>query len=68
MDKFEDIALSRIASILDRQSILITDSNNKWNKILSNAGQSDLNKKYSRSLNPYYYNGNWENDYLPLSP
>ncbi|MBU8691241.1 hypothetical protein KM918_28595 [Priestia megaterium] len=61
MDRLDEIALSRIATILDRQRIIYTNSNSIWEKILSNAGQSELYSRFSGSLNPYSYNGPWQN-------
>lgn len=61
MDRFDEIALSKMATILNKQKLINTDSNSKWEKILSNAGQSSLYNNYSNSLNPFYYNGNWKN-------
>lgn len=61
MDKIDEISLSAIATILNKNKIVRTENNSKWDRILSNAGQSELYYKYSNSLNPYSYNGNWKN-------
>lgn len=61
MDRFDEIALSKVASILDKQTLIIANNNSKWEKILSNAGQSSLYNTYSSSLNPFSYNGSWQN-------
>lgn len=61
MDNFEQIALSRIASVLDKHKLIKPDSNAVWNKILSNAGQSALYTQYSNYLEPYWYKDNWKN-------
>lgn len=62
MDNLDEISLSRIATILNKQTILPTNNNSLWERILSNAGQSELYIRFSSSLNPYYYNGSWQND------
>ncbi|QED46003.1 hypothetical protein [Cytobacillus dafuensis] len=61
MDRLDEISLSRIASILDKQSIIRTNNNSCWERILSNAGQSELYNRFRSSLNPYIYNGSWQN-------
>lgn len=61
MDRFDEIGLSKIASILDKQKIMKTRNNSTWERILSNSGQSSLYKTYSESLNPYSYNGIHQN-------
>lgn len=62
MDNLDEISLSRIATILNKQTILPTNNNSLWERILSNAGQSELYMRFSSSLNPYSYNGRWQND------
>ncbi|MFJ7512577.1 hypothetical protein ACIQW7_24475 [Peribacillus simplex] len=62
MDRLEDISLSRIATILDKKTIIKTNNNSKWERVLSNAGQSELYDRFRNSLNPYSYNGQWQND------
>jgi hypothetical protein len=61
MDRLDEISLSRIATVLDKHSIIRTNNNSKWERILSNAGQSELYDKYSIYLTPYSYNGPWQN-------
>lgn len=62
MDNSNEISLSRIATILNKNKMVRTDSNSKWERILSNAGQSDLYHQFSDALNPYWYNGNFKNE------
>ncbi|QIC05499.1 hypothetical protein GOP56_07790 [Brevibacillus sp. 7WMA2] len=66
MDTIEDISLSRIATIISKNSIIRTVNNTKWDRVLSNAGQSELFNKYNYALTPSFfnhYNGrDYEND------
>ncbi|CAG7610940.1 hypothetical protein PAESOLCIP111_01310 [Paenibacillus solanacearum] len=62
MDNFDEIALSRIATIINKKRIVRTHNNATWNRILSNAGQSGLYEAYSSLLNPYSYNGSYQNE------
>ena len=61
MDRLDEISLSRIATVLNKQTIIRTNNNSIWERILSNAGQSKLYLRFSNSLNPYSYNGQWQN-------
>ncbi|MCY8233699.1 hypothetical protein [Priestia endophytica] len=61
MDRLDEISLSKIATVLNKQTIVHTDSNSMWERILSNSGQSQLYYEFSRFLNPYSYNNNWKN-------
>ncbi|MCY8234918.1 hypothetical protein [Priestia endophytica] len=56
MDTIEDISLSKIATIIDNQMIIRTHDNSKWDRILSNAGQSKLFTKYEYALTPISFN------------
>lgn len=62
MDKLDEISLSKLATVLDKQTIIRTNNNSKWEKILSNAGQSELYERFRSSLNPYSYNGHYQNE------
>lgn len=66
MDTIEDISLSRIATIISNGIIIRTSNNTKWDRVLSNAGQSDLFKQYEYALTPdsfRYHNGQeYKND------
>ncbi|OXM83698.1 hypothetical protein [Paenibacillus rigui] len=62
MDTFNEIALSRIATIIDKKQIIRTRNNATWDRILSNSGQSDLYETYSSFLKPYSYNGQYQNN------
>lgn len=60
MDTIEEISLSRIATIISNGLIIRTLNNTKWERILSNAGQSGLYTRYKNSITPdifYYWNG-----------
>ena len=57
MDRLDEISLSRIATILDKHTIIRTDNNSIWERIISNAGQSVLYEEFRSSLTPYTYNG-----------
>ncbi|PGZ76947.1 hypothetical protein COE55_18485 [Priestia megaterium] len=52
MDTIEQISLSRIATIISNHTIFKTPNNSKWERILSNAGQSQLFNEYSYGLTP----------------
>lgn len=62
MDSLEKIALSKIATVIANKSFLKVGSNSVWERILSNTGYENLYKEYSKYLNPYTYNGPFEND------
>jgi hypothetical protein len=62
MDRMDEIALSKIATILDKQTVLRTNNNSTWERILSNSGQSELYDRFRSSLNPYTYNGQYQNE------
>lgn len=62
MDSFETISLSKIATILNNQVILPTNTNSLWERILSNAGYSEFYPIYSDRLNPYSYLGPLKSD------
>lgn len=62
MDSLEKIALSKIATVITNKSFLKVGSNSVWNQILSNAGYENLYIKHSKNLNPYIYNGLYENE------
>lgn len=64
MDNSNKISLSKIATVLNKNKIIRTDSNSKWERILSNAGQSELYHNFSDALNPYWYNGTFKNENL----
>ena len=61
MDRLDEISLSRIATILDKHTIIRTDNNSIWERIISNAGQSVLYEEFRSSLTPYTYNGGYPN-------
>ncbi|MGH0679043.1 hypothetical protein ACQVPP_17750 [Bacillus luti] len=61
MDRLDEISLSRIATILDKHTIIRTDNNSTWERIISNAGQSALYEEFRSSLTPYTYNGDYQN-------
>jgi hypothetical protein len=52
LDTIEDISLSRIATIISNGIIIRTSDNAKWDRVLSNAGQSELFNKYEYALKP----------------
>ncbi|MGL5316551.1 MAG: hypothetical protein ACRC92_25060 [Peptostreptococcaceae bacterium] len=62
MDSLEKIALSKIATVIANKSFLKVGSNSVWERILSNTGYENLYEEYSKYLNPYTYNGPFEND------
>lgn len=62
MDTIEQISLSRIATIISSQIIFKTYDNAKWDRILSNAGQSELYDDYNYGLTPKKVNGQYIND------
>lgn len=62
MNSLEKIALSKIATIIAKQSFLKVSSNSVWDRILSNAGYEELYEKYLKYLTPYDYNGTYQND------
>jgi hypothetical protein len=62
MDRMDEIALSKIATILDKKDIVRTNNNSTWERILSNSGQSELYDRFRSSLNPYTYNGQYQNE------
>ncbi|MBE5105121.1 hypothetical protein IGI01_07415 [Bacillus thuringiensis] len=62
MDRLEVIALSKIATVITNQSIIKTNDNSKWDRVLSNAGQSSIYRNYSSSLEPYYFNAGFKNE------
>lgn len=61
MDRTEVIAISKIATLICEEKIIRTDDNSVWDKILSNAGQSELYERYEENLQPYTYNGKYQN-------
>lgn len=56
MDSIEEISLSRIATIISNRIIIRTSNNAKWDRVLSNAGQSELFKTYEYALTPDSFN------------
>ncbi|MGK9486420.1 hypothetical protein [Bacillus tropicus] len=63
MDRLvEIIAVSKIATVISNQTIIKTNENSKWDRVLSNAGQSSLYSEFSTSLEPYYFNGGFKNE------
>jgi hypothetical protein len=63
MDTIEDVSLSRIATIISNRNIIRTVNNAKWDRVLSNAGQSDLFNKYQYALTPDIYRSYNGRDY-----
>lgn len=61
MDSLEKIGLSKLATVIAKGSFLKVSSNSVWERILSNAGYENLYSEYSNYLNPYIYNGKYEN-------
>ncbi|MBD8591253.1 MULTISPECIES: hypothetical protein [Peribacillus] len=61
MDRFDEIALSRIASLLEKRTFFTTPSNATWERILSNAGQSQHYETYGYALKPYKPGTDWDN-------
>lgn len=61
MDSYDIISLSKIATIIADQKIILTDNNSVWDKILSNAGQSNLFEEYKKYITPFTYNGIHQN-------
>ncbi|WP_095022173.1 hypothetical protein [Bacillus thuringiensis] len=62
MDRLETIAVSKIATVISNQTIIKTNEHSKWDRVLSNAGQSSLYSEFSTSLEPYYFNGVFKNE------
>lgn len=62
MNSLEKIALSKIATLITRQSFFLVSDNSVWNRILSNCGHEELYEEYSKYLNPYSYNGIYRNE------
>lgn len=63
MDTIEDISLSKIATIISNRTIIRTTNNSKWDRVLSNAGQSELFNIYEYALTPYSFNYNNGREY-----
>lgn len=61
MDKFDEIALSRIASLLEKRTFFTTPNNSTWERILCNAGQSKHYETYGYALRPYKIGTDWDN-------
>ncbi|MFE0506444.1 hypothetical protein ACWF7H_14065 [Peribacillus butanolivorans] len=61
MDRFDEIALSRIASLLEKRTFFTTPNNATWERILSNAGQSQHYETYGYALKPYKPGTDWDN-------
>lgn len=61
MDRFDEIALSRIASLLEKGTFFRTYNNVIWERILSNSGQSKHYKTYGYALKPYKPGTDWDN-------
>ena len=68
MDTIEDISLSRIATIINNHLIIRTTNNAKWDRVLSNAGQSELFNKYKYALTPESFNYSNGIDYINDNP
>lgn len=62
MDTFEDIALSKLASVLSNQIILPIENNATWQRILSNAGEKGYFSSIGGLLTPYVYERGFENN------
>ncbi|KJR44268.1 hypothetical protein UF75_5351 [Desulfosporosinus sp. I2] len=66
MDNIKQIAIANICRLLS--DVFDYKEDDKWSKIFKCAGQREYYSKYSKYLNPYWYNGKWQNIDSEYSP